>query len=77
MLREENLTNCNTFTTPIKVGLAIKINKPNNYNKANLKEYQLLIGKPIYLAYGIRLDIAFIVGKLSKHNVDLQKMTFK
>lgn len=35
LLKEENPTNCNTPTTPIKAGSTIKINKPNDYDKAN------------------------------------------
>lgn len=30
----------------------------------------------MYLTYGIRLDIVFIVERLSKHNADLQKDDF-
>lgn len=31
------------------------------------------MGKLIYLAYGIRLDIVFVVGQLSKYNTDPKK----
>lgn len=39
-----------------------------NYNKTKLHPYQQLINKFMYLAYGMRLDIAFVVGQLSRPN---------
>lgn len=70
LLKEENLTNYNTLTIPIKFGLFIKINKPNNYNKANLEDYQRLIGKLTYLLYRTRPNIAFVIKRLSKYNAN-------
>lgn len=32
LLKEENLTDCNASTIPIKAGSAIEMNKPDNYN---------------------------------------------
>lgn len=57
----------------MKAGSAIEMNKPDDYNKADLRAYQQLIGKLMYLACGTRPDIAFAVGRLSKHNADPQK----
>lgn len=54
----------------MKASSAIKINKPNNYNEANLGEYQRLISKLMYLAWGTKSDIAFAIKKLSKHNAN-------
>ena len=73
LLKEENLTNYNVLTILIKAGSFIKINKSDNYNKANLGDYHWLIGKFIYLAYRIRPNIVFVVGKLSKYNTNPRK----
>lgn len=56
----------------MKAGSVIKINKTNDYKETDLKAYQRLIGKLIYLSYGIRPDIAFGVRQLSKRNADLR-----
>lgn len=71
LLKKKNLTNCNVPIIPIKAGLGIEINKSNDYDKANFGMYQWLIGKLIYLACKTWLDIAFVIRKLSKYNVDL------
>lgn len=44
----------------------------NDYKKANLKTYQQLVNKLIYLSYSTRLNIAFVVGQLSKYNLNLR-----
>ena len=44
-----------------------------NYDKANLYMYEKLIGKLIYLEYGTKPDIIFIIGHLSRHNADPRK----
>lgn len=73
LLKEKNFTNCNTSTILIKVGSLIKINKLNNYEKANLKIYQQLISKLMYFAYKTKLDIAFTIERMNKHNTGPQK----
>lgn len=70
---EKKLTDCNANVILIKTGLAIEIEDPKNYNETDLQEYQSLIGKLIYLAYGTRPDIAFIIEQLSKYNDNLPK----
>ena len=70
LLEEENLTNCNAPTIPMKAGSFIEMNEPDDYDEANLGDYQRLIGKLMYLACRTRPDIAFVVGRLSKHNAD-------
>lgn len=59
---EEGLTNCNANVIPIKAGSAIEITNLEDYQETELREYQRLISKLIYLACGTRPDIAFAVG---------------
>lgn len=73
MLKEENFTDCNAPTIPIKAGLAIEMNESDNYDEADLGTYQWLIGKLIYFACRTRSDIAFVVGRLSKYNTNPRK----
>ena len=47
LLKEENFTNCNALTTLMKASSFIKINKSDDYDKANLGDYQRLIEKLI------------------------------
>lgn len=60
----------------MKTGLAIKINKTNNYNEANLEKYQWVIGKLIYLVCKTKLNTAFIIKKLNKYNINSWKCYF-
>lgn len=48
------------------------MSKSNNYDKTDLKDYQHLIRKLIYLLYSTKSNITFAIGQLSKHNVDLR-----
>lgn len=73
LLEEENLTDCNAPTIPMKAGSSIEMSEPDDYDEADLGDYQRLIGKLMYLACGTRPDIAFVVGRLSKHNADPRK----
>ena len=61
----------------MNAGSFIKINKLDDYDKANLGDYQRLIEKLIYLACKTRPDIAFVVGRPSKHNADPRKGHFR
>lgn len=54
----------------MKVGSTLDMEEPDDYEEANLRSYQRLIGKLKYLSCGTRPDIAFVVGQLSKHNAD-------
>ena len=66
------MTNCNFVNIPMKVGYFIDMQKPKDYKKAEIKLYQQLIDKLIYLLCGIKPDIFFAVRQLSKHNTDPQ-----
>lgn len=68
------LIECIANIIPIKAGSAIKMFDLDNYNDTDLHGYQRSIGKPMYLVYGTRPNIAFVVGQLSKHNADPKKV---
>lgn len=54
----------------MKAGSFIEMLEDDDYKETDIKAYQRLIGKLIYLSCGIRPDIAFVVGQLSKWNAD-------
>lgn len=62
LLEEEDPTDCKSVNIPMKAGSTIDMGEPNDYEKADLKSYQRLIGKLMYLLCGTRTDIAFAVG---------------
>lgn len=70
---EEGLTECNANVIPMKAGSVIEMTEPEDYKEADLRTYQRLIGKLMYLACGTRPDIAFVTGQLSRHNADPRK----
>lgn len=70
---EEGLTECNANVIPMKAGSAIEMTEPEDYEEADLRTYQQLIGKLMYLACGTKPDISFVVGQLSRHNANLRK----
>lgn len=70
---EEGLTECNANVIPMKAGSTIEMTEPEDYEKADLRIYQRLIGKLMYLACGKRPNISFVVGQLSRHNVNPRK----
>lgn len=59
------MTLFNAIVFPIKARSLNSMDQAGNYNFANLAAYQGAIGKLMYLAYNIWLDISFIVGLLS------------
>lgn len=73
LLKEVNLTNCNAPIILIKAGLFMKINRLDDYNKANLRDYQQWIGKFISFACKMGPNITFVVRKLNKHNANPRK----
>lgn len=69
-IESKNETNYNSVNIPIKPGCFIEISKLHNYKKVDIKLYQYLIGKLMYLSYGTKPNIVFAIGELSKHNSD-------
>lgn len=59
---KKRLTDCNANVIPMKAGSSIKMTDPEDYKEADLRTYQRLIGKLIYLVCGTRPDIAFAIG---------------
>lgn len=57
----------------MKADSAIKMMESKDYEEANLYIYQQVIDKLMYLAWGTKPDISFVVGQLSRYNVDLRK----
>lgn len=64
------MNNFNSVNIPMKTSHFIKMTEYNNYEKAEIKLYQQLIGKLIYLSCGTRPDIVFAIRQLNKHNLD-------
>lgn len=57
----------------MKIRSAIEINNLKDYKETKLQKYPRLIDKLIYLVYGIRPNIVFVVDQLSKHNANYRK----
>lgn len=70
LLEKKNLADYNSVNILIKAGSVIEMKEVDNYKETNLKAYQLLIWKLMYLSCGIRPDIAFAMGQFSKRNAD-------
>lgn len=70
LFKEENLTDCNAVNIPMKARSFIKMLNSNNYEETDIKAYQHLIRKLMYLSFSIRSSIAFIIRQLSKRNAD-------
>lgn len=72
LVEDEDMQNCNPVSTPMKVGTFIKMQGEDNYKEVDLKVYQWLIGKLMYLSCRTRPNISFIVGQLNKQNANLK-----
>lgn len=70
LVEEEGLSGCNPTSIPMKAGNFIDMQEEDDYEEADLKTYQRLVGKLMYLSCGTRPDIDFVVGQLSKRNSD-------
>ena len=54
----------------MKVGSIIEMNNINKYEETNIKVYQKLIVKLMYLFCGIKIVILFVIEQLSRQNAD-------
>lgn len=70
-VNEESMKNYNLVNIPIKTDNFINMQEVNDYKEINLKAYQHLIKKLMYLSYKTKPKILFIVGQLNKQNADL------
>lgn len=61
LIEKEGMSDCNSVNILIKSGHFINIPEVDIYKKTDLKTYQQLIKKLIYLSYETRFDITFIV----------------
>lgn len=55
---------------PMKTDNFIEIENRDDYEDVDLKTYQWLIGKLMYISYDTWLDTAFVVKQLNKPNID-------
>lgn len=74
---KKNLTSYNIVNILIKTRNFIKIFKENNYKKTNIKSYQYLIEKLIYLSYSTKLNIIFVIRQLNKQKANFKISHFK
>lgn len=56
------MTDCNSVNIPMKAGCFIEMQEARDYEEAEIKPYQRLIRKLIYLSCGTGPDIAFVIG---------------
>lgn len=54
----------------MKAGLTIDMIEHDDYEEANLRSYQRLIGKLVYLLCGPCPNITFVVGQLNRQNAN-------
>ena len=64
---EKGLIDCNANVIPMKADSSIKMSDPEDYEEANVHTYQRLVGKLMYLSYGTRPDISFVIRQPSRH----------
>ena len=70
LLEFEGMISCHSIVLPVKAGSTLVLNQVEDHPQLDLIVYQQLVSKLIYLSYGTRLDIAFVVEQLSRHNSD-------
>lgn len=69
-IKKKSMREYNSVSTLMKAGNFIEMQGEDDYKEVDLKIYQELIGKFIYLSCGTRPDILFVVRQLSKRNID-------
>lgn len=74
---DKRLTNCNTNVILIKAGSSIEMTDLQDYNETDLRTYQKLIKKLMYLIFGITPNGAFVVKQLGRHNANPKKEHFQ
>lgn len=62
LVKEKRLSSFNSRNISINARCFIEMIKKDDYEKTNLKTYQQLADKLIYLLFGIRPNIAFVIG---------------
>ena len=66
------MSSCHPIVFSIQAELSLILDQVGDHLPTNTVVYQQLVGKLMYLACGIKPDIAFIIKQLSRHNSDLQ-----
>ena len=66
------MTSCHTTVLPVKVGSTLILDQAEDYQQVDLTAYQRLVDKLMYLSFGTRPDITFIVRQLICHNSNPQ-----
>lgn len=69
-LKSEGMSLCHPTVFPMKVGSSLILDQVGDYLITDMIVYQHLIRNLIYLAYGTRPDIVFVVEQLTYHNSD-------
>lgn len=57
----------------MRIGSSINMIELNDYEKVELWPYHYFIDKLIYFTGSRRPNIAFVIGQLSRYNIDLRK----
>ena len=70
LIEDKGMQDCNPVSMPMKAGNFIKMQGEDDYEEVDLKVYQRLIGKLMYLSCGTRPNISFVVRQLNKRNAD-------
>ena len=65
-IETDALRHFNPVSTPQKASNFLKIQGEDDNKKVNLKTYQRLISKLMYLSCNTKLDISLVIGQLSK-----------
>lgn len=74
MVIKKRLIKYKPNVVPMKANFTIDKSKVKDYKETNLQVYQRFISKLMYLVYGTRSDITFVVRQFSKHNADARKI---